>query len=114
MVSAQPVSGRASRWLLPPRRFFLADPPSSRPPAAKAPVCENHIRWHSLRRKFATDMRTELPLRDLCHAGGWQDAQTILKHYQQPDEDLIRGALDDREDSGVGSNRQENRQEAQS
>ncbi len=53
-------------------------------------------------------------LRDLCDAGGWKDAQTILKCYQQPDEDLIRGALDDREDPDVGSNRQDNRQEAQS
>ena len=42
-----------------------------------------------------------LPLRDLCDPGGWKDAQTILKCYQQPDEDLIRGALDDREDPDV-------------
>jgi len=68
--------------------------------------------WHSLRRKFATDMRTRLPLRDLCDAGGWKDAQTILKCYQQPDEDLIRGALDGRGDPDPGSNRQDNRQEA--
>jgi len=67
--------------------------------------------WHSLRRKFATDMRTVLPLRDLCDAGGWKDAQTILKCYQQPDEDLIRGALDAREQPNIAANRQDNRQE---
>ena len=38
----------------------------------------------------------------------------ILKCYQQPDEDLIRGALDDREDPDVSSNRQDNRQEGRS
>ena len=67
--------------------------------------------WHSLRRKFATDMRTRLPLRDLCDAGGWKDAQTILKCYQQPDEDLIRDALDSRGDPDPGPNRQDDRQE---
>ena len=70
--------------------------------------------WHSLRRKFATDMRTRLPLRDLCDAGGWKDAQTILKCYQQPDEELIRDALDARGTPDVSPNRQDNRQEAQS
>ena len=38
----------------------------------------------------------------------------ILKCYQHPDEDLIRGALDDREDPDVSSNRQDNRQEGRS
>ena len=67
--------------------------------------------WHSLRRKFATDMRAVLPLRDLCDAGGWRDAQTVLKCYQQPDEDLIRAALDGRGDPNPDPNRQDNRQE---
>jgi hypothetical protein len=47
-------------------------------------------------------------------ARGRKDAQTILMRYQQPDEDPIPEALDDREDADVGSNRQDNRQEAQS
>ena len=68
--------------------------------------------WHSLRRKFATDMRTRLPLKDLCEAGGWKDPQTILRCYQQADEGLIRNALDGRGDSDPGPNRQDNRQEA--
>lgn len=56
-------------------------------------------------------MRTRLPLRDLCDAGGWKDAETVLKCYQQPDEDLIRGALDGREDPDPDPDRQVNRQD---
>ncbi len=67
--------------------------------------------WHSLRRKFATDLAPKLSLKDLCAAGGWKDAQTILRCYQQPDEKLIRGALDGRGDPDPGPNRQDNRQE---
>ena len=44
---------------------------------------------------------------DLCDAGGWKDAQTILKCYQQPDEDLIRWALDAGEQPNIAANRQE-------
>jgi integrase len=58
--------------------------------------------WHSLRRKFATELAATLPLKDLCAAGGWRDAQTILKCYQQPDEDRIRAALENRNDPGPG------------
>jgi hypothetical protein len=32
--------------------------------------------WHSLRRKFATDLK-ETPLAALCYLGGWKDAQTV-------------------------------------
>ena len=53
----------------------------------------------------------QLPLRDLCDAGGWKDAQTILKCYQQPDEDLIRGVLEARGQPNMAANRQDNRQE---
>jgi hypothetical protein len=52
--------------------------------------------WHSLRRKFATDLK-ETPLKDLCYMGGWKDAQTVLKCYQQPDEGTMRKALANRE-----------------
>jgi hypothetical protein len=48
--------------------------------------------WHSFRRKFATDMK-DLPLKDLCAAGGWRDAETVPKCYQQPEEHRIREAL---------------------
>jgi integrase len=48
--------------------------------------------WHSLRRKFATEMK-QAPLRDLSHLGGWKCVQTILTCYQQPDELTQRKAL---------------------
>jgi integrase len=48
--------------------------------------------WHSLRRKFATDLK-HVPLPDLCALGGWKDPQTILTCYQQPDERTMRQAL---------------------
>lgn len=48
--------------------------------------------WHSLRRKFATELK-EVPLKDLCLLGGWKEPQTILKCYQQPDPDTMRKAL---------------------
>ncbi len=48
--------------------------------------------WHSLRRKFATEMK-HTPLKDLCYLGGWKDPQTVLKCYQRPDEVTMREAL---------------------
>jgi hypothetical protein len=48
--------------------------------------------WHSLRRKFASEMK-HTPLRDLCELGGWKDPQTVLKCYQRPDEATMREAL---------------------
>ena len=51
--------------------------------------------WHSLRRKFASDLM-DLPLKVLCQLGGWKDAQTVLRCYQQPDEVQLRTALDSR------------------
>jgi integrase len=48
--------------------------------------------WHSLRRKFATELKG-VPLRDLAHLGGWKSAQTILKCYQKPDDATMRDAL---------------------
>ena len=38
--------------------------------------------WHSLRRKFATELKN-VPLKDLAALGGWKSAQTILKCYQR-------------------------------
>ncbi len=62
--------------------------------------------------------RLELPTsrlsgmsRALVDAGGWKDSKTILKCYQQPDEDLIRGELDARGQPNMAANRQDNRQE---
>ena len=51
--------------------------------------------WHSLRRKFASDLMDQ-PLKVLCELGGWKTAQTVLQCYQRADEDQLRKALDDR------------------
>ena len=51
--------------------------------------------WHSLRRKFASDLMN-LPLKVLCELGGWKEAQTVLQCYQQADEVQLRKALESR------------------
>lgn len=35
--------------------------------------------------KEAGDPRKHLPLKDVAAAGGWNDVDTLLKVYQQPD-----------------------------
>jgi integrase len=56
--------------------------------------------WHSLRRKFATELK-HTPLKDLCHLGGWKEPQTVLKCYQQADEATMRSALEGRRQIAV-------------
>lgn len=51
--------------------------------------------WHSLRRKFATELNAA-SLKDLCARGGWKDHNTILKCYQQLDSEAMRLALENR------------------
>jgi integrase len=51
--------------------------------------------WHSLRRKFASDLMHK-PLKVLSELGGWKNPQTILICYQHPDQDQLREALKDR------------------
>ena len=51
--------------------------------------------WHSLRRKFASDLMNQ-PLKVLCELGGWKTAQTVLQCYQRADQDRLREALEDR------------------
>ena len=48
--------------------------------------------WHSLRRKFASDLMDQ-PLKVLCELGGWKTAKTVLECYQRPDEAQLRRAL---------------------
>ena len=55
--------------------------------------------WHSLRRKFATELK-EAPLKDLCELGGWKSPQTVLTCYQQPDRRTMRRALEARQTLG--------------
>ena len=57
--------------------------------------------WHSLRRKFASDL-IDKPLKILCQLGGWKSPQTVLMCYQHPDEDALRDALNDRRSSRSG------------
>jgi len=40
--------------------------------------------WHAYRRGWAT-ARKDLPISDVAFAGGWTDATTLLRCYQQPD-----------------------------
>ena len=51
--------------------------------------------WHSLRRKFASDLMDQ-PLKVLCELGGWKTAQTVLQCYQRADEGQLRRALEHR------------------
>ncbi|MDE2883375.1 MAG: tyrosine-type recombinase/integrase, partial [Acidobacteriota bacterium] len=51
--------------------------------------------WHSLRRKFASDLM-DTPLKVLCELGGWKDPQTVLRCYQRPDAGQLRTALEAR------------------
>ena len=51
--------------------------------------------WHSLRRKFASDLMDQ-PLKVLCELGGWRTAQTVLQCYQRADEERLKKALAER------------------
>ena len=48
--------------------------------------------WHSLRRRFASDLM-DLPLKLLCTLGGWKSPQTVLECYQHPDQEAMKAAL---------------------
>jgi len=49
--------------------------------------------WHSLRRKFATDLKHSTPLADLRSLDGWKDHNSFLKCYMRADERTMRAAL---------------------
>jgi integrase len=91
----KPLSRRAlDRWLALAQRQAGLDP----------------LGWHSLRRKFATEL-TEIPLKDLCTLGGWKDPTTVLSCYQVPDLERMRRSLEARRPLGTrGAMRQTNRQ----
>ena len=57
--------------------------------------------WHSLRRKFATDLMHK-PLKVLCKLGGWKSPRMLLECYQQPDEAELRQAINDRRRASGG------------
>jgi integrase len=94
---AQPSIGDA--WIFPApggssepcSRHLLRDWWQRGEALAKTPH-EAGLGWHSLRRKFATELK-QVPLKDLCYLGGWKEPQTILKCYQRPDAVTMREAL---------------------
>ena len=51
--------------------------------------------WHSLRRKFTSDLINQ-PLKMLCELGGWKTAETVLQCYQRADEGQLRKAREER------------------
>ena len=51
--------------------------------------------WHSLRRKFASDLMDQ-PLKALCELGCWEEVQTVLGCYQRADEGQLRRVLTNR------------------
>jgi integrase len=51
--------------------------------------------WHSLRRKFASDLMDK-PLKIVCTLGGWKSSQTVLQCYQHPNQEEMRSALAER------------------
>ena len=59
--------------------------------------------WHSLRRKFASDLMNQ-PLKVLCELGGWKTAQTVLQCYQRADQNRLREALEERRRASVPAN----------
>ncbi len=60
---------------------------------AKLPKLEGGL-WHPYRRKWATE-RKYLPLKDVAAAGGWRDTETLLKSYQQPDDDTLLAVMNE-------------------
>jgi integrase len=58
--------------------------------------------WHSIRRKFATDLMDQ-PLRVVCKLGGWKTHETLLECYQQPNEGRMRQALAARRGASGGA-----------
>jgi integrase len=49
-------------------------------------------RWHSLRRKWATETKG-MPLKDQAHAGGWKSTRVLQDIYTQPDWETMRAGL---------------------
>jgi integrase len=59
--------------------------------AAKLPKLEGGL-WHPYRRKWATERKGH-SLKDVAAAGGWQDTETLLKCYQQPDNETLLAVM---------------------
>lgn len=56
------------------------------------------LKWHGLRRKFATEhLKAGTSSKVVAHMGGWQSVQTLQKCYQKVDSDAVREAQERRE-----------------
>jgi integrase len=58
---------------------------------AQLPKLEGGL-WHPYRRMWAT-ARKGLPPKDVAAAGGWADIETLLKCYQQADEETVKQVM---------------------
>lgn len=59
--------------------------------AARLPKLEGGL-WHPYRRKWATERKGH-SLKDVAAAGGWLDTETLLKCYQQPDNETLLAVM---------------------
>lgn len=59
--------------------------------AAKLPKLDGGL-WHPYRRKWATERKGH-SLKDVAAAGGWQDTDTLLRCYQQPDTETLLAVM---------------------
>ncbi len=87
LPAAKDASRGVSRWLLHHRWERTEQLAGLEPKRGRG--------WHSLRRKFASDLMDQ-PLKALCELGGWKDAQTVLRYYQRADEGQLRQVLTNR------------------
>ena len=55
--------------------------------AANLPKLDGSL-WYAYRRSWATS-RKNLPVVDVAAAGGWSDVSTLLKCYQQADNETL-------------------------
>lgn len=103
-------------WVFPAHFQKDKDKPTSRHSFAKwwsAVETEANVtkvprrQFHSLRRKFATEMK-HAPLRDLAYLGGWKSVSTVVEVYQRPDAATMQRALAARRP--VGTEQSENTQ----
>jgi integrase len=60
---------------------------------AKLPKLDGSL-WHAYRRAWAT-ARKHLPIADVAAAGGWSDLTTLLRCYQQADEDTLFAVMNE-------------------
>ncbi len=115
LLEARPYSsGIGDAWVFPsprwPHRVLSRNALDRWLKKAEDSVGLPSLGWHSIRRKFATELK-DVPLRDLCALGGWKDPKTVLTCYQVPDQEGMRASLEARRSpKEAARNGQTNRQ----